>query len=87
MTGLPDLNFPSFHAASQAWRESGCEVISPAELNPDPNAEWCTCMRNDIKALCDCDAIFMLRGWENSKGATLERHVAEQLKMDIYYQE
>jgi hypothetical protein len=31
MRGLPEFNFPAFHAAAKALREQGDEVFSPAE--------------------------------------------------------
>lgn len=31
MTGLPEYNFPAFHAAAKAWRDAGWEVLNPAE--------------------------------------------------------
>jgi len=40
--------------------------------------------------LCElkyCDAIYMLKGWEYSEGATLEHHYAETVRMIIYYEE
>lgn len=33
-------------------------------------------MRADLRALLDCDAIYMLPGWEQSRGATVEHAVA-----------
>ena len=36
--------------------------------------------------LVDCDAIYMLRGWENSKGARAEHAVAVWVGLDIMYQ-
>lgn len=73
MTGHPDLNFPAFHAMAAQLRAAGHEVISPAEINPDPKAEWTECMFADLKALTTCDGIVMLPGWENSPGAQIER--------------
>lgn len=81
MTGLPDLNFPAFHVAAASLRASGYEVVSPAEINSDPSAGWIASMRRDIPELCTCDAIALLPGWESSKGAKLELHIARQLGM------
>ena len=83
MAGLPELNFPAFNAAAATLRAKGLTVVNPAELNPDTAMTWEQCMRADIKALCDCDALAMLPGWERSKGAHLELHVAHRLGMQI----
>lgn len=40
-------------------------------------------MRADIKALCDCDHVVVLPGWEKSRGATLEVFIATQLGMRV----
>ena len=84
MTGLPDLNFPAFHAEAARLRALGHEVINPAEINPDQHMTWLECMRTDIAALVFCDAIQLLPGWQNSKGATLEHHIAERLGLHIF---
>jgi hypothetical protein len=81
MSGLPGLNFPTFTAEAIRLRGLGYEVANPAEINPDKGMAWSECMRADIKALCDCDAIALLPGWRDSRGATLEQHIAERLGM------
>lgn len=83
MTGLPELNFPAFNAAATVLRNSGWRVVNPAELNPDPATPWAACMRSDIKALCDCDVLALLPGWEKSKGAHLELQIAHRLEIRI----
>jgi len=83
MTGLPDLNFPAFYAAAAELRARGLDVVNPAEINAENPGSWESCMRADIKALCDCDALVMLPGWERSKGAHLEVHLAHRLGMRI----
>ena len=83
MTGLADLNFPAFHAEAARLRALGHEVINPAEINPDKHMTWRECMRTDIAAPVFCDAVQLLPGWENSKGATLEHHIAERLGLHI----
>jgi len=84
MTGLPDLNFPAFHAEAARLRELGWDVVNPAEINPDKHMSWQQCMRTDIAELVFCDAIQLLAGWEQSKGAVLEHHIAERLGLTIY---
>ncbi len=83
MTGLPDLNFPAFHAAAAVLRSRGLEVVNPAEINAEHPGQWESCMKADIKALCDCDALALLPGWANSRGAHLEVHLAHRLGMRI----
>ena len=85
MTGLPGLNFAAFHAAALWLRGMGHTVINPTELNTDPDAEWHACMRMDIAALVTCDTIYLLPGWEDSRGAKLEHDIAERLGMAIVF--
>ena len=83
MTGIPDHNFPLFKRVTKQLRDSGYVVMCPTEINPLHDTSWLDCMRNDIKALCECDMIFLLPGWENSKGATLEHDIALRLGLKI----
>lgn len=83
MTGLPEMNFPAFHAEAARLRALGFEVVNPADLNPEPNTGWHECMRNDLKALLDCDALALLDGWQQSASAHLEMHVAHRVGMEI----
>lgn len=83
MTGCDSLNFPAFHAEAKRLRGLGYEVVNPAELNPIPGTPWHACLRADLKALLDCDAIVMLPGWEGSAGAHLEMHVAHRVGLEI----
>lgn len=95
MTGLPELNFPAFHAEAAWLRAMGNQVINPAEINVDVpanfsteaenHAHWQQCMRLDIAQLVTCDRIHMLAGWENSRGATLEHHIALSLGMEVTF--
>lgn len=84
MTGYPQLNFPAFNLAAARLRVHGLTVMNPAELCPD-GGTWAACMRADIRALCECDTIVMLPGWEKSNGAHLELQLAHRLEMDIQF--
>lgn len=85
MTGFPELNFPLFHAEAQRLRDTGHQVVNPAEINVDPAKGWEECMRADIAELVTCDAIAMLPGWQQSRGATLEHHIASELGLQIFH--
>lgn len=41
----------------------------------------------DVAALKKCDAIYLLRGWESSKGANAEKALAEWMLLEVMYQE
>jgi hypothetical protein len=82
MTGMPELNFPAFHAMTTQLRAAGHTVTNPAELNPH-GGSWNECMRRDIAALMECDTVALLPGWHTSKGARLEAHIAERLGMAV----
>ena len=83
MTGKPDLNFPAFNAEARRLRAEGWEVVNPAEINPDHGKPWAECMRSDIAELVTCEAISLLPGWEDSRGATLEHHIAQKLGLRV----
>jgi len=40
----------------------------------------------DIKALSECDAIYLLEGWESSKGANIELAFALMIDLEVFYQ-
>jgi Domain of unknown function (DUF4406) len=85
MTGLPNLNFHAFHAAAKTLREAGSIVMNPADIGEDPGKTWEDYMRTDIKMLCDCDTIYLLPGWEKSKGAHLELHIAHRIGLQVVF--
>lgn len=85
MSGHPDHNFPAFNEQAAKLRAAGYEVINPAELNPDTSMTWEECLRVDIRWLCECDAIALMPGWERSKGANLELHIAHRLGLEVMH--
>ncbi len=85
MTGHPELNFPAFHAAAAELRALGHHVENPAEINADPKAQWLDCMRMDIARLVTCDAVYLLPGWEKSRGAKVEHGLAVGLGLQVSY--
>lgn len=43
-------------------------------------------VQRDVAAILDCDAIFMLHGWSESRGAKAEKAIAEWLGLMVFYQ-
>ena len=83
MTGLPDYNYPTFHAVAAQLRTMGYTVVNPAENGLPPGAPWAQHMRADIKGLCDCEALAVLPGSHASKGAQLEIELATRLELTV----
>jgi hypothetical protein len=83
MTGIPDFNFPAFHAEAKRLRALGYEVVNPAEITPDHETPRWICLRRDIAALMECDTLALLDGWESSEGARLEEHIARHVAIRI----
>lgn len=85
MTGIEDYNFPAFIAAAQKLKSQGYEVVNPADHGVVEGAEWSDYLRHDIAKLSRCEKMFFLPGWENSRGAQLEKHIAECIGIKIFY--
>lgn len=85
MAGIKNNNVPAFAAATRALRKAGYKVINPGEYEESDNKmTWEQCLRRDLILICQkCAAVATLPGWERSRGANLEIHVAEKLGMRI----
>lgn len=81
MTGIPEFNYPAFHAAEAAWAAAGWEVLNPAR-NPD-GLSWAEYMRLDIAMVLRADMLVTLPGWEASRGAQLEWTIATALDIPV----
>lgn len=93
MSGYENSNYPAFTAAAAKLRSFGLEVMSPHEideLNPgrchynDPDQEWLSYMLECIPMVFHASAIVMLPEWEKSKGACLERQIAQERGIPIF---
>jgi hypothetical protein len=59
-------------------------VYNPMEFKE--RSSWEEYMRDALAALVDSDEIFMLNGWQSSRGACFERLVAFELNIPIKYE-
>ena len=84
MTGLAEHNFPAFHAAADRLRQAGWDAVNPAEnfggRTDLPRESY---LRADVALLVGCDAVAMLPGWEDSRGAKLEYLLARELGLPV----
>lgn len=98
MTGLPQFNYPAFFAAEEELLKMGHIPLNPARndgetLNDavasagtpsNPTHTWEWYLRRDIPHAVSADGIVVLPGWQQSRGATLEMHIATALGMPVY---
>lgn len=90
MTGLPNHNFTAFRKAHDELVDRGFIVFNPA-MNFFPEAypggpvhhPTAVYLRRDIHMLLQCDAIGLLPGWRDSRGATMEWMIASMLDYDL----
>ena len=82
MTGLPEFNFPAFNIVADEFRAAGWEVRNPADKGIIDEWTWADYLRYDLREISECDAIYTLPGWRESKGARLEMHVASELGIE-----
>lgn len=85
MTGRPEWNYPAFREAALCLRENGHIVLNPAETAGGSTRLTRTqFLYIDVGYVQAADALVMLPGWENSKGALLELHIATALEKPAY---
>lgn len=81
MSGLPDFNYPAFHAAEAQLQAAGYETLNPAS-NGEKDS-WEDYMRAAIAQVIQADGIAYLPGSYKSRGARLELRLAEDLRIKI----
>jgi hypothetical protein len=77
----PDFRL-KFNYAEYQLKQKGFKVLNPVKGEKDGKA-WDYYMRKDIRKLTKCDGIILMDDWFESKGARLEKKVAEELGMKI----
>lgn len=91
MEGYDNNNTEEFAKTEKFLLNMGYDVINPVNIEVDesfiagqtPTRQ--DFYRKDIRALTYCDEIFMMKGWQVSHGAQLERQVAFEIGLKIRY--
>ena len=86
MTGIPELNYPLFNAVEHWLKEQGYKVENPASnhvTGMSGDELWREYMRMSLRQISHCDIVLLLPDWEKSKGASLEKHIADTLGLQV----
>lgn len=92
MTGLTEEEYRAkFGKAAEKLLAEGYEVFNPAtpEWNDpmhDEGLSYGEMLILDFKKIQECDALYMLSNWQDSKGATAERAFADAIGLEIMYE-
>lgn len=78
-----------FAKAEKKLSEQGYSVVNPAKVNAQlpSDTDYEDYMKMSFCMLSMCDAIYLLRGFEKSRGAKRELEFAKSEDMEIMYEE
>lgn len=74
-----------FERECDRLQAAGHETVNPCELG-NPNMTYEEFMKCDIIAMLECDAVYLLDGWETSNGAKIEFMTAAACGLKVYYE-
>lgn len=72
----------NFKKAEEFLYSRGDTPVNPTK-HCDVSWDWDECMKKVIPLLLQCDKIYMLKGWKQSRGAKLEHFIALKLGIRI----
>jgi|7_EtaG_2_1085326.scaffolds.fasta_scaffold360276_2 hypothetical protein len=79
-----------FKKAQEWLSNQGHTVLNPMDIpEPQDNLKnedlWVYYMKKALALLVDADSIYMLEGWEKSRGARMEFWIATELNIPVHY--
>lgn len=99
MSGIKDYNAPAFYKGEEYMLSLGIpgkNIFNPIRSEMSHRVQagefmgqeaYRLCMREDLNWICEeATMMYMLEGWENSKGARAEHATAVCLGLRIFYQ-
>ena len=86
ISGIENEALELFAKAEKELQTKGFETVNPMTLNHAHDKSWRSYMKEDVKALCECDMIYMLSNWTDSKGAIIEHTIAMCLGLGVQYE-
>lgn len=88
MTGIEDFNREAFMKAEWNLMEMGYsqeEIVNPARFPFREDGDYNIMLEICLAMMRDCKTIYMLDGWEESKGACMELGFALAKGMEVIY--
>jgi hypothetical protein len=87
ITGLPEHVYRQmFERGCKEVMLKGLAPVNPVTLPDNHEKTWKAYMKADLKALKECDAIYMLTNWPESRGAKIEHWFAKRYGKIVIYQ-
>ena len=86
ITGHKDAGW-KFKTEEERLKKSGHKVVNPFELfkTVDDMFDHATILKACLALLPGCECIYMMNGWQESKGAQRELEEAERLGLAVWY--
>lgn len=85
ITSRLDTYQEHFNGIAKELDKYGLNYYNPATINI--NTSWKDSMKKTIRELLDSDIVFVLKGYEGSKGVELELKIAEALDILVIKEE
>jgi hypothetical protein len=86
MTGTSDGGKAAFSKARDTLTMlfPHAAIISPPDEHPIGTISWEAALRLDLKIVLDAVALVAIEDWRESRGASLEVHVARELGIPVF---
>jgi hypothetical protein len=86
ITGIEKYAFEIFESVEKELIKKGYEVTNPMKLPHNHDKSYESYMKEDLKALLECDEIYLLNNWHESNGAIIEFKIASTCGINVIKQ-
>jgi hypothetical protein len=81
-------NLRKFDEKEKELKDVWKEIFNPAKLETSEETPWEVYLARDLKWIYDNRPdMYFMKGWEQSKGARLEKQFAKLLGLNMFYEE
>lgn len=85
MTGYDNFNYAAFDTLGSEWEDRGWAVHNPATAyNGSDRLPYRLYMQSAVQLLLQSEAICLMDGWTESRGATMEALIAQRMGLPFY---